>query len=356
MTEQINDSDFVPKNSEVVEVPSKMVDLETITVVSCANEKFACGLIMSLVSALAQSSGAYFYEIVVLDGGLSEATKLSLRSKLLKVSSKIGTPFSLEFVFPNGESIAKLPKRVGSWMTYARFLLAEMLPHKAVIYLDSDILCFRGIEEFYTSWDKVAPIVASRDPKQTIDKDWPDNVISAPKNVMYFNAGLILLNLEWMRSTLPLTKVQELVAKFGMARLKFHDQTILNYMAYGKVIEVPRENNWVLATEYATQVIDNWRNVNIHYVGRVKPWLRQNTEARRFISEVLYFRASKVYNIDGVLERKVDQNDLKIVRRKAWLYKWVKPQRAQTYQAVLGSLTRQIELESKLTPSDFYRH
>ncbi|MDO6719345.1 glycosyltransferase [Psychrosphaera sp. 1_MG-2023] len=355
ITNQDSEMGCTPQDSDIKLSLKKSENLETLTVVSCANEKFSCGLVMSMVSALAHSSGEFFYELIVLDGGLSEATRMSLNLKLQDVSNRIGTPFSLKFISPSKESIDKLPKRVGSWMTYARFLLAEILPQKAVIYLDSDILCFRGIEEFYTSWDNVAPIVASRDPKQTIDKDWPDEANEAPKGVMYFNAGLILLNLDWMRCNLPLAKVEELVAKFGMDRLKFHDQTILNYMSHGKVIEVARENNWVLATEYAMQVIDNWQSVNIHYVGRVKPWLRQKTEARRFIPEVLYFQASKVYCIDGVKERVLDEQDLKVVRNKARFYKWLKPTRARTYQSVLKSLSRQVELESKLTSDVFYR-
>ena len=241
----------------------------TLTIVSCANQKFAPGLMMSLVSALANSSGQFFYELVVLDGGLETTAKAELSAALEKVKTKVDTPYSLDYVKPTQQQIDALPHRAGTWMTYARFLLAEILPHKFVIYLDSDILCLRGIEEFYTYWDQKSAIVAARDPKQTINKDWPEKQVTAPKDTMYFNAGLILLNLDWMRAHLTLDVVSTLVERFGMANLKYHDQTILNYMALGSVIEVSRENNWVLATQYASQVIDNWSSINIHYVGEL---------------------------------------------------------------------------------------
>lgn len=329
-------------------------NLPTITLVSCANQKFAPGLMMWLVSALAKSSGCYFYELVVLDGGLSPSAKVELNAALIRVKEKVGTPYSLEFITPTQQQIDALPQRAGTWMTYARFLLSALLPHRFVIYLDSDILCLRGIEEFYSQWDQKAAIVAARDPKQTIDKDWPDKTVKAPKSTLYFNAGLILLNLDWMRQHLTLDKVTELVARFGMANLKFHDQTILNYMTTGQVIEVPRENNWVLATEFAAEVIDKWPELNMHYVGRVKPWLREETEARRHIAEVLYFEASKIYGIKGVAPRRVSQKDLSRVKIKSLLYRFVKPKRGAQYQKVVQSLTLQGALLKQLKTEVFY--
>ena len=50
------------------------------------------------------------------------------------------------YVMPEPDMVAQLPQRAGTWRTYARFLLAELLSVDKVIYLDSDILCFRGVE------------------------------------------------------------------------------------------------------------------------------------------------------------------------------------------------------------------
>lgn len=326
-----------------------------ITVASCANEKFATGLTMSLASCLAQSSGQYFYEIVVLDGGLSESSKTNLRACLNKISLKVGTQFSIDYIMPSESLTRRLPNRAGTWMTYARFLLPELLTQDSVVYLDSDILCFRGIEEYYENWDGQAAVVAARDPKQTIDKDWPNKRVTAPKNALYFNAGLILMNLNWMREHLSLDKVFKLIAELGQENLKFHDQTILNYACRGQVIEVPRENNWVLATEYAIEVPNKWQELNIHYVGRVKPWLRDNTEARRHIAEVLYREASIEYGVGDVSKRTVDTRDLKKVQRKALLYRFIKPRRAQIYQSVLRSLKSERALQQGISSKDFYR-
>lgn len=326
-----------------------------LTIVCCANDKFATGLIMSLASCLAQSSGRYEYDLVVLDGGLTQKSKDQLEQVLIDVADKINAVYSIRYIEPNPTLVALLPTRAGTWMTYARFLLADLLKENVVIYLDSDVLCLRGVEEFFECWDGQAAVTAARDPMAFAYKDWPNKSMKVDKSHYYFNAGLILMNLNWFRTHYPLTKIFSLIDEFGMDNLKFHDQTLLNFITHNNSIEVPMENNWVLATENAVEVIDHYFDLNMHYVGRVKPWLRSVTEARRYFAEVLYQRAAQSYGLDTVQNRIIDAQNLRSVKRKAFWYKFIKPNRAKTYQKIIDNL-KHSELALKAVDSScFYR-
>lgn len=331
-----------------------MNEQQKLTIVCCANDKFATGLIMSLASCLAQSSGKYVYDLVVLDGGLKQKSKQRLEDVLAKVHLKTSTQYTLNYVEPQVNLIETLPTRAGTWMTYARFLLAECLNAPFVIYLDSDILCMRGVEEFYENWDQKAAVTAARDPIEFAHRDWPLKSDIPNSSHYYFNAGLILMNLDWFRQHLPLAKVTELIEQLGLDNLKFHDQTILNYATQNQSIEVPRENNWVLATKYSVQVLDKYQQLNMHYVGRVKPWLRSKTQARRLFPEMLYQLAAQYYGIGNVDKRELDNQDLQSVKAKAKWYKYIKPSRARIYQQVLDNIERTDTIISQIKEADFY--
>jgi hypothetical protein len=77
-----------------------MNEQQKLTIVCCANDKFATGLIMSLASCLAQSSGKYVYDLVVFDGGLKQQSKQKLEDVLAKVHIKTTTDYTLSYVEP----------------------------------------------------------------------------------------------------------------------------------------------------------------------------------------------------------------------------------------------------------------
>ena len=332
-----------------------MSALPVLTIASCANEKFSVGLSIAVISCLAQSSGKYHYNLIIMDGGLSKKTINDLTQKIDSTAKKVNTPYTLRFIVPEQELINQLPERAGTWMTYARFLLPKMLSEESVIYLDSDILCLRGVEDFLDAWDGSSALVAVRDPMRFLSMDWPVKHEKPGKDEPYFNAGLILMNLDWMRSHLSLTQVRQCIDKLGMDNLPFHDQTILNYVARGQIIEIGLLNNLVLQTEFTAKVPEVWQNANMHYIGRVKPWLRDESEVKRYFSEVLYYHASLVYGIEGVSPRVITNQNRKQTFRKAKIYPWIKPQRGKIYKDIVASLEKMDALEPQLKSSDFFR-
>lgn len=332
-----------------------MKKIDVVRVVITANEKYAVGLLMSACSCLAHASGKYPYEFIILDGGLSENTRQSVDRKLSEIAERGGLLFTLRFVQPDENLKAKLPERAGSWMTYARFLIPYLVEQGNAIYLDSDILCLRGVEEFYEIWDGSAAMVAARDPLVWLKKDYPRRENLPRSEEPYFNAGLILMNLNWFRKNLDVARVAEIVEEIGLDKLKYADQTIINMEARGSIQEVSQANNLVLATALAATVQDCWRDANLHYVGRLKPWQTPYAEPRRFLAETLYYWASVFYGIDGVAPRQVNQNALRSTQRKSFWYRFFKPTRATLYKKALESHKLGVDMDLVLKNHTFMR-
>ena len=326
-----------------------------INVASCANEKFSLGLNMSIVSCFARASGKYNYCFTVIDGGLSEENKKELSSLLDKVSEKVRATYTLVFHKPNREVTDELPQRVGTWMAYARLLLPRyIVDSEYVVYVDADVLCMRGVEDFVDAWDDSAAMVAVRDPLEYLIKDWPVNEELNPKNAPYYNSGLVLLNLNWMRSALSMEQLHHIIEKFDSKKFLYADQTVINYAAKGKIIEIERVNNWVLAVEYAAQTASVWDDANMHFVGRVKPWMTKECVPSRYIAEMLFYHACLAYGLSGVKERKVNPAVIRKHQWKAFFYSLVKPKRAETYKKILKYSDEWSVIEGKLNDEVWY--
>ena len=335
-----------------------MIDInqqKRVTIASCANDAFATGLIMSLASALAQSSGRFIYDFAVLDGGLTEQSQAELIAVLDRVSSRVQTSYTLRYLRPSKEVTQQLPTRVGNWMAYARLLLPELLPDADfAVYMDSDILAMRGVEGLWTRGMERQPQSLFVIRLGLFAKTGRGMTRSSTRTITILTLCLILMNLAWMRQEYPFSGIMNLINGVGRENIKAHDQTILNYITHGTSIEVERANNLVLATKYTLDLPVQYRDVNLHYVGKTKPWMRDKTEVRRFFAEYLYWRACEEYGVTTVQPRQLDEQNLRKVQKKSFWYRFVKPTRARTYRCVVQNWLRQSEYESRVQASDFF--
>lgn len=175
-------------------------------------------------------------------------------------------------------------KDFGNWMNnntiwpdenFYRYLLPSLLPklHK-VIYLDCDTLIKGDIVEL---WDKditkhtlaaVEDCMSKYNSKRIGKKPYP-----------YFNAGVLLMNLdEWRRNDITHKVFGELF-KYRDANLKCPDQDVLNMLLYGTVQLLPTRFNaqniyfWQDSDEYNfAHPLDLSDSLIIHFTGPQKPW------------------------------------------------------------------------------------
>ena len=167
--------------------------------------------------------------------------------------------------------------------TYYRLLMVTLLPQelKKVLYLDCDIVVDGSLKEFWdTSLKGYA--LAAVDELNTSAKDVYER-LEYDEKYGYFNAGVLLVNLEYWRSN-NLTEVFFDYISSHYDKIRAHDQDVLNALLHDKCRHVSQKWN-VEESFYHYYVIKEWRKrdekemksvllhpVIPHYSWKPKPW------------------------------------------------------------------------------------
>ncbi len=170
-----------------------------------------------------------------------------------------------------------------SRMTYSRLFLGEILPKDIgrVIYLDCDILVEGSLRGLWgTSLED--KLLAAVEDLNSADITIYGRLGINPREHVYFNAGVLLLNLEKWRECDCQKRALEAIA--SGRNLEYGDQDILNLLAVGQTCCLPlrynlqdfllRQKKPPLMREAA---LENWNNeldypVIIHFTWTSKPW------------------------------------------------------------------------------------
>lgn len=310
----------------------------TLDLVSAANARFFPGLLVALASAVSRASGRYDYAVHVLDGGLHSTQWESLQSRLKRVARSAGIEVAVKRILLDAETLAELPLRRGSPLTFARLILPRLLPRKRLVYLDSDVLCLAGIEPFWEALDDGTAVTAVVDPLGTFggDKTARRLVSRSLRGLPYFNAGIIGMNSELWASEPFKTRINELFS--DMQDFRFMDQTLLNLVFRDSWREVPGRLNLVLTLHACGLIGEEKAPANYHFVGPRKPWLQEPAPIQRLVPNALFDRAWQW--IEGAdtgdaFSRSVDQRSVATARRKAALYRCFRPSRVRDYSRAL---------------------
>ena len=115
--------------------------MEPVVLALASNERYFPGLYCAVASALSYLDPTREVDLKVLDGGLSPES----RSTLSRLIERFGGCVRLEFVTADPSVFSKATLGPGkSHMTYCRTLLPQLLNVPRLIYLDCDVLVFRG--------------------------------------------------------------------------------------------------------------------------------------------------------------------------------------------------------------------
>jgi lipopolysaccharide biosynthesis glycosyltransferase len=312
---------------------------ETIQLVSAADSKFAPGLITALGSAVASASGRFNYHVSVIDGGLTGNDWAQLESCLSRIGSIKGIHVSLARI-PAAELLNfDMPMRRGSQLTYSRLSIPCFLKVPKLVYIDSDVLCLRGIEDFWTNLDHHI-LVAARDPLGTIGRDSfvRRRLPSVKHGLPYFNAGIIGINC--IRWSMPENQ-QKIKALLPLAdQFKYADQSLLNCAFHDEWQEIPEINNQVLCLRNCANLDTVDPAANFHYVGGQKPWLSNSSSVYRHPANLLFDKAYEW--ISGVKSprRTVKERSLVKARRKILLCRFFHRSRSREYAKILESASQ----------------
>lgn len=161
-----------------------------------------------------------------------------------------------------------------SKMTYARFLLPQIFPPAVnrILYLDADLLVLDDLGRLW-SMDLEGAILGAV-PDHGLDrkiKQRDPRVRNVPRVRDYFNAGVLLIDLERWRSEQVSEKALEYLA--GHPQSPFSDQDALNVACDGRWKKL--EQRWNFQDHARTSLAHlrpEHRPGIVHFVTDVKPW------------------------------------------------------------------------------------
>lgn len=157
---------------------------------------------------------------------------------------------------------------------YYRVLAQFLLPQTVdrIIWLDADIIFCGNISEFYHQNFEGKLLIACPDIACDEIDQIKDN-LGLPKEHLYFNSGVLLLNIEALKKETSFHEIEQ-TAQSMAQYFVYPDQDLLNYLYSGKVkyCDHIRFNCQVKILGELTK--DQMNDIAIlHYTGYLKPWI-----------------------------------------------------------------------------------
>ncbi len=218
------------------------------------------------------------FAIYILYISLSETSKHAVTQV---VKDKYG--HQIIFLEIDGKVIEKFPISNGSHIsasTYIRLFIAEMLPTTLdkVIYLDCDLIIESELAEL---WNTDISHVALA----CVEDMWSGRMFNYerlryPAADSYFNAGVLLVNLEHWRQIDTGRLAIDCINEYG--ELRFYDQDILNILFHNNKKWLPLR--WNIQDGFMKRKLQVRREILnnvvkerskkgiIHFTGSKKPW------------------------------------------------------------------------------------
>lgn len=254
------------------------MDKGKISVFYAINDGYVPFLAVSLESLIAKTSEKNFYEIRILYTSLNDDHKKALKKyerenvtvdfvdlseKIERISNKLYTRdyFSME--------------------TYYRLFLPDLYPDmKKALYIDADTILLDDIANLYnidlgSNLVGAIPDGSVRATKEF--QDYVELVVGLKDYHNYFNAGILLMNLEELRNFRFQVKFMYLLdtVKFKVAQ----DQDYLNRLCKGRVTIIDNAWNTMPAAN------PDFRSKNpklIHFNLSFKPWHLDNVPLEEY--------------------------------------------------------------------------
>ncbi len=240
---------------------------KTVPVFFASDDAYAPFLGVAIRSLLASADPKRFYRIHILTEGLTAENT----AKLLAEQTD-NAVITFDDVKDRVAAIAAdLHMRdYYSAATYYRIFIGDLYPeyHKA-LYLDSDLVFVGDVCQLYDTDLGDAIVGAIRDDVVAMEQvfgDYVATVVGVPAD-RYFNAGVLLLNLERYRALSLETRFLELLRRrrFTVAQ----DQDYLNCLCYGQVYFF--DSSWNHSAVKGALNDGNRPNI-VHYKMDWKPW------------------------------------------------------------------------------------
>lgn len=257
------------------------MDEDKIVIACAANNDYApyCG---TMITSLFHNNASHKIEVNILSSYIDADN----REKFESLASKYNQ--TINIVTVSEEQFYNLPATDAKFTNisveaYFRLCMPTLFPdYEKVLYLDSDMIVRHDLKELWeTDMDGYA-IASIRDNKYSIEENLPR--LGYPEAESYYNSGVGLYNLSFLRLFMFESKVKEMVEQHKDL-IVFHDQDILNYVCHGYFKDISIRWNLLSVfmmedshiTEDRRSDLETWiQNPGIiHYSARYKPWNKE---------------------------------------------------------------------------------
>ncbi len=265
-------------------------NLEVIPIFFAIDDGYMPFLAVTLESLIENSSKKYYYSIKILYTNISEENKK-------KINKYKRENVNIEFVDLN-YYIEKVKDKLYTRdyytnTTYFRLFIANLYPqYNKAIYLDSDIVVLGDIAELYNQ-DMGDNLIAAApdDVIQTtkVFQEYAEKVVGVADYRNYFNAGILLMNLDEFRKFDFQNKFLYLLEtiKFTVAQ----DQDYLNRLCKGKVKIIDKAWDTM---PIGTETLEEKDLKIVHYNLADKPWHYDNIKYKEYFWK--YAKKTEYYN------------------------------------------------------------
>ena len=251
-------------------------------IVLASDNGFVQHCAVTMLSILKNNEDVSFY---LLTEGLSleNENKLQLMTKanggtlkILIVPSEILKRWPMPSYMSDHISVA----------TYYRLFVAELLPNyvNKAIYMDCDIVVRKNIQRLWDTNVEDKALAAVYQYNEWGDWEHVWDRLEIPREYGYFNAGVILVNLEYWRRNRIQEKLFNYIEK-NFEKIHSHDQDTLNAVLYKEIFPLDvtwnlmpfffdQYSKWTFPIHLSVEDIEKAKRdpAVIHFVYKPKPW------------------------------------------------------------------------------------
>lgn len=268
------------------------VNKDGITVVFSSDNNYAPYLGVAIHSLLDHTSLENFYDIIIIDAGISPHHKERLKN-MGQDRENVAIRFLSTRSLENNIKALHATGHV-TITTYYRLFIADLLKeYDRVIYLDCDVILCSDIASLWNVDMEGNPLAAvldigvseSNSPWSLGAKEYLVSHLDMKNPERYFNSGVLVMDLTRIRAE---RLIPEFLRVANINHRYMHDQNVLNVVCENRWKELPSRWNFYLHMQelkgFSPQVIRAYllqlKNKDfsiVHYITARKPWVALET-------------------------------------------------------------------------------
>ena len=285
---------------------------DNLNIVACTDKWYVMptGVMMCSVCANNQDRIITFH--IIVDESVTLKSKDDLKKTVERFVNK-----RVAFYEINSHLIDNYPTRKKkitiTQAAYYRLFLTDIIPPgiNKVLYLDGDTIVRHSLTTLWEIDLSGYALAAVTDMSSGNIEIY--NRLRYPKELGYFNSGVLLINLDWWRKNNAISLFVEYITKYS-ERIKFQDQDILNAVFSNHILFLPVTYNFQHGflkripnydyRKYEKEVEEARKDpVIVHYT-LGKPWEKTVPDAHPFTSTFTKYQRQTIWRNSKKIDRR----------------------------------------------------